>query len=362
MRPIALVRALGGARGRVLEPAARTRAARGARRSAPRRRRGRARDRRAIRTTLHAAASAARPGPSRPRARSWRGRRGRHHVRAALGTAVEQGRRRRESARGALTTPTKRLDCCPSSTTCRARSSASSVPARRRVVLDPDLGLDALAEDRLAVGGEVLADRQVECAALGQVDDLLEGALAVGARPDDGRDVVDLQRRGEDLGRRGRVAVDQDRPSASGRARHRPRRRCGRPGCGSRSRRSRRSGRRCSRVRTASLSRPPPLPRRSSTRPLAPCAYRRSISWRSSPWTPSEKVCEGRRSRSCRRRPSRAGRRPPGAGPRRARRRRPRPAVARLELQLDRRPRLALDLRRRRPRRRDRRSTCRRPR
>ena len=119
--------------------------------------------------------------------------------------------------------------------------------------------------------GQVLADRQVEGAAGGQVDHLLEGALAVGAGPDDGRDVVVLHRRGQDLGRRGGVAVDEDD--------HRVRV----------DRIADRVVVRSPWVRlsvltitpcstkmlaqsTASLSSPPPLPRRSSTTPSAPCA------------------------------------------------------------------------------------------
>ena len=68
----------------------------------------------------------------------------------------------------------------------------------------------------VAVGGEVLADRQLQRAAVGEVDLLLEDALAEGAGADDlGAGVVG-QRRGEDLRGGGGVAVDQDDDRALG--------------------------------------------------------------------------------------------------------------------------------------------------
>ncbi len=73
-----------------------------------------------------------------------------------------------------------------------------------------------------------------------ELDHLLEGPLAEGPGADDLGEVVLLQRRGEDLGRRGGVAVDQDDDRRAGRARRRRPRSRARPGCGSRSRRRRR--------------------------------------------------------------------------------------------------------------------------
>ena len=94
------------------------------------------------------------------------------------------------------------------------------VAVARVLVLDALVGDDALAEDRRPVGGQVLADGQVERAAGFERDHLLEDALAVGAGADHGREVVLLERGGDDLRGRGGVAVDQygDRADA-GRAR-----------------------------------------------------------------------------------------------------------------------------------------------
>ena len=91
-----------------------------------------------------------------------------------------------------------------------ARSSASSRGVRRSS-RRLHVGVDAVALGEVdAVGGEVLADRQLQRAAVGEADLLLEDALAVGAGADHlGAGVVG-QRRGEDLRRRGGVAVDQD--------------------------------------------------------------------------------------------------------------------------------------------------------
>ena len=60
-----------------------------------------------------------------------------------------------------------------------------------------------------AVGREVLADGEVQRAAVGQRLDLLEDALAVGVGADDLGAAVVLERAGDDLGRRGGAAVDQ---------------------------------------------------------------------------------------------------------------------------------------------------------
>ena len=116
----------------------------------------------------------------------------------------------------------------------RAPSVAvSSCLVRLRVVLDLDVGLDPLAEQRGAVRREVLADRQVERAPAVEVDDLLEDPLAVGPRADDGRHVVlsAAPRSGSRLPRR--CCGRSGRRSASSAADRRRRRRPGRPACGS---------------------------------------------------------------------------------------------------------------------------------
>ena len=60
------------------------------------------------------------------------------------------------------------------------------------------------AAEVAARGREVLADGDVERAAVGELADLLEDALAERARADDRRAVAVLQRAGDDLrGRRG---------------------------------------------------------------------------------------------------------------------------------------------------------------
>ena len=97
---------------------------------------------------------------------------------------------------------------CPRATVLTATSSASS-----RLVFSSSLGLDvgrdagallrAAAAEVAAAGGEVLADRDVERAAVGELLDLLEDALAERARADHGRAVAVLQRAGHDLRRRG---------------------------------------------------------------------------------------------------------------------------------------------------------------
>ena len=96
-----------------------------------------------------------------------------------------------------------------------ARSTASACLEQRlvgravRVIRRLDLGLDALAGDRGAVGSEVLADREVETAAGVEIDHLLEHTLSVGPGADHGSQVVLAEGGGEDLRRRRGVAVDQ---------------------------------------------------------------------------------------------------------------------------------------------------------
>ena len=94
----------------------------------------------------------------------------------------------------------------PSTPSARRRPSSAGVSG---IVERPDVGLDPLAGQRDPVGGEELADRQVQGAAVGEVDHLLEDALAEGSGPDHRGVAVVGESRGEDLRRRGGVAVDQ---------------------------------------------------------------------------------------------------------------------------------------------------------
>ena len=95
-----------------------------------------------------------------------------------------------------------------------ATSSASSrrvlrVVLRLHVGLDTRAVLDATAAEVAAAGREVLADGDVERAAVGQAPDLLEDALAERARADHLGALAVLQRAGDDLRGRRRLAVDE---------------------------------------------------------------------------------------------------------------------------------------------------------
>ena len=104
---------------------------------------------------------------------------------------------------------------CPRATTVlTATSSASSrfvlsLSLRLDVGRDPGALLRPAAAEVAAAGGEVLADRDVERAAVGELLDLLEDALAERAGAHHRRAVAVLQRAGDDLRRRGRLAVDE---------------------------------------------------------------------------------------------------------------------------------------------------------
>ena len=100
-----------------------------------------------------------------------------------------------------------------------ARSSPSSgrvfgSSLARHVGDDPLAGGDALAAEVAALGREVLPGGDVQRAAVGELEDLLEDALAERLGADDLRAVAVLQRAGDDLRGRGGVAVDQHRRSA----------------------------------------------------------------------------------------------------------------------------------------------------
>ncbi len=77
------------------------------------------------------------------------------------------------------------------------------------VLEDLDVGLDALGLDRAARRRVVARRRQPQRAVLAERHDRLHGALAEGAGADQRRALVILQGAGDDLGRRGRAAVDQ---------------------------------------------------------------------------------------------------------------------------------------------------------
>ena len=198
---------------------------------------------------------AARPG----RATRARGRR--------RGREPARGRRRSCAGRGRRTAPRSRKRPAPlehrhdgpSGRSRSRRSRCASRPAtlarrRRRsassgLVLGSsgrlDVGrdavalLDAAAADVAPAGQEVLADGDVERAAVGELLDLLEDALAERARADHRRALAVLQRAGDDLRRRRRLAVDEhDDRDLRRRSRRRWRRRRAPGGSGPWSRRS----------------------------------------------------------------------------------------------------------------------------
>ena len=159
----------------------------------------------------------------------------------------------------------------PRARPCAAPARASSacgvfgVVAGDDVRLQAGAGLDAAAAEVAALGREVLAGGDVERAAVGELDHLLEDALAERPRADELRAPAVLQRAGDDLRRRGGAAVDEHDERRLG-------------DDGSPVALSVRSGTLRPRVVTigpssrnalatscASSTRPPPLPRRSST-------------------------------------------------------------------------------------------------
>ena len=87
------------------------------------------------------------------------------------------------------------------------RLAGRPAPARR--ACSPLPVCDAPAAEVAPVRREVLAGGDVERAAVGELDDLLEDALAERARADELRAVAVLQRARDDLRRRGGVAVDE---------------------------------------------------------------------------------------------------------------------------------------------------------
>ena len=78
------------------------------------------------------------------------------------------------------------------------------------VLQDLDVGIDALGLDRAARRRVVARGGQADGAVLAERDDGLDRTLAEGARADDGRALVVLEGTGDDLGSRGRTAVDQN--------------------------------------------------------------------------------------------------------------------------------------------------------
>ena len=90
----------------------------------------------------------------------------------------------------------------PASRPSSAGVSGSSEPRR--------VGVHTLVGQRLALRGDVLADREVQCASGGQADDLLDRVLPVGAGSDQRRQAVVLKGGRQDLGGGGGIAVDED--------------------------------------------------------------------------------------------------------------------------------------------------------
>ena len=178
----------------------------------------------------------------------------------------------------------------------RARRARPAAPRRawcsgRRTAFTS--GLMPALGDRLAARQVVVGHGHVEDAAVRQRLDLLDHALAERVRADDGRALAVAQRAGHDLRGAGAAAVDEhDHGDASGRSR-RPRR----PRTRSRRARPRTdtiwpSSMKMLDTSTASRSRPPPLPRRSSTIPSAPASSSLSTSRRSTPCAPALKPAQ----------------------------------------------------------------------
>ncbi len=192
-----------------------SRAAGRGRRAAPRRRRGPGRGGRARRARAPAPAvgststiapgararAAAEASPAR-RARTAARRRG--TVRARR----DDGARGRRSTRSGITSPR----AAPS----RPRRGRARAPRRRRRGRPRRATSGLTPLPRIEVPSAVRYSPTVRSSAppASQVDHLLEDALAVGARADDGGEVVLLERGGDDLGGRGGVAVDRARRSA----------------------------------------------------------------------------------------------------------------------------------------------------
>src|SRR5690606_13868496 len=76
--------------------------------------------------------------------------------------------------------------------------------------LDHDVRLDPGPLERTAGRGEVARGRELEAAAVREVEEGLHRALAVARQPEHGRAPVILQRTSDDLGGRGGALVDQD--------------------------------------------------------------------------------------------------------------------------------------------------------
>ncbi len=112
-----------------------------------------------------------------------------------------------------------------SAATTRSATASAWSPGARGIVGGVHVGRDPApsshpaAAEVLPVGGEVLADRDVERPAVGERHDLLEDALAVGVGSDDLGPAAVLQRPGDDLGRRRGVAVHQHHHRDPGRDR-----------------------------------------------------------------------------------------------------------------------------------------------
>ena len=151
--------------------------------------------------------------------------------------------------------------------------------------------LDAAAAEVAPVGREVLADGDVERAAVGERLLLLEDALAERVGADDRRAVMVLQGGGDDLRRRGGVRSPRARPPGStAGSRRRWRSASAWAGCARACVTMVPLGMKMLAISCASSTRPPPLSRRSSTIPRAPSCSACSTASRTSPCAPGLNV------------------------------------------------------------------------
>ena len=153
--------------------------------------------------------SAISPGPGliEPRARATRG------PRSNSGSAtVKRPRRSKVATRLPSAPPRRGLTGSRRRSLCQDRQRAAQALVLRRVgiVGCPDVGPDPLAGQRAPFGVKYSPTVRSSAPPALKLDHLLEDALAERARADDRRQAVVAERRGEDLGRRSGVAVDQD--------------------------------------------------------------------------------------------------------------------------------------------------------
>ena len=199
--------------------------------------------------------------------------------RAKNGSAVRKRPRRSSTATTGAAPRAPLARCVHAASRATVRTATSSASSRSLVALSsralisgsiPAPFLTPAAAEVAALGREVLADRDVERAAVGEPAHLLEDALAERARADDLGALAVLQRAGDDLRRRRGSPLTSTTTGTSASI--------GLP-VASNTRRGRvrplvetivPSPTKMLETSTASLSSPPPLSRRSSTTPSAP--------------------------------------------------------------------------------------------